>query len=156
MLNPYSATDDYRYILFIIFLQDVELASSARKILQILEHRHMEQQKRRLKQKVRVLKRYHSSNAMINTSPQPSSRGGTSVARSSSIQSSGMMYQDSTESVRSYPVWKSPYCIGTKLGGLIDGSRYGRVSFLTSSVRCEGVSLFHCSFSPVRGVNPNS
>ena len=85
----------------------------------------MEQQKRRSRQKVRVLKRYHSSHAMINTSPSQPFGQKASVGGGCSVQS-GLMYQDSTESFRSYPVWKSPYCIGTKLGGLIDGSRYGK------------------------------
>ena len=84
---------------------------------------------------VLVLKRYHSSNAIfgtVRTRESHSSENGGSCGsggrRGRGVDGSLTrimgMYQNSTESTRSYPIWNLPYCIGNQFGGLIDGTRY--------------------------------
>ena len=84
---------------------------------------------------VLVLKRYHSSNAIfgtVRTRESHSSENGSSCGsggrRGRGVDGSLTrimgMYQNSTESTRSYPIWNLPYCIGNQFGGLIDGTRY--------------------------------
>ena len=84
---------------------------------------------------VLVLKRYHSSNAIfgtVRTRESHSSENGGSCGSGGrrcrgvdgSLTRIMGMYQNSTESTRSYPIWNLPYCIGNQFGGLIDGTRY--------------------------------